>query len=171
MEVFCCPLGGVSLSLVHSVSFTHSGESVKIPIIRLAFSPSMLDAVIKRGAKFELVSKSDGPQPTNRPPFPSLALSLSLFVRVCVYMSVNHVYVCAHMCACALYHCFMVGVEKKANSSMFFSRMWSRPKPETTTLSSQTATGLRDIKSTVFCCFFFLKKQRQKRREGGGEKL
>lgn len=33
---------------------------------------------------------------------------------------------------------------------MFFKRMWSRPKPKTTTLSSQTATGLHDIKSPTF---------------------
>lgn len=30
---------------------------------------------------------------------------------------------------------------------MFFNQMRSRPKAQTTTLSSQTATGLRDIKS------------------------
>lgn len=40
--------------------------------------------------------------------------------------------------------------KKKANSSMFFSRTWSQPKPETTTLSSHTATGLHDIKKHSF---------------------
>lgn len=33
---------------------------------------------------------------------------------------------------------------------MFFDQMWSGPKPETTTLSSQAATGLQDLKSPSF---------------------
>lgn len=70
MEVFSYPLGDVSLSFSFSVPLSHTHtyerESVKIPIIRLAFSPSMLGAVIKSEAKFELVSQSDGLKPTNR---------------------------------------------------------------------------------------------------------
>ena len=56
----------LSLSLILTDSFTrthtqtHTRESVKIPIIRLAFPPSMLGAVIKIGAKFEVVGQSDG---------------------------------------------------------------------------------------------------------------
>ena len=48
----------LSLILTDSLPQTHTRESVKIPIIRLAFSPSMLGAIIKSGAKFELVSQS-----------------------------------------------------------------------------------------------------------------
>ncbi len=132
----------MSLSHTH----TYKRESVKIPIIRLAFSPSMLGAVIKSEAKFELVSQSDGLKPTNRHHSP---------LRTCVCVCACKL--CECMCFLPLFH----GQSgKKANSSMFFNRMWSRPKPETTTLSSQTATGLHDIKSTVF-----LQKQRQRQRE------
>lgn len=44
---------------------------------------------------------------------------------------------------------------------MFFNPMWSRPKAETTTLSSQTATGPRDIKSLSF----LPKRDRSRARE------
>lgn len=56
----------------------------------------------------------------------------------------------------------MVRVKKKTNGLMFSNQMRSRPKAQTITLSSQTATGLRDIKS------LFSPKKRQKQSGGGG---
>lgn len=44
---------------------------------------------------------------------------------------------------------------------MFFNQMWSRPKAQTTTLSSQTVTGLCDIKSLSF----LQKRDRSRARE------
>lgn len=58
------------LSLKHTLR-----ESVKIPIIHLAFFPSMSDAIIKSGAKFELVSRCAAHQQSSFPPVSVFLLS------------------------------------------------------------------------------------------------
>lgn len=136
MEVFCYPLGDLSLSmrLLYTHTHTHKRESVKIPIIRLAFGSSTSGAVIKSGAKFERVSQSDGLKPTNK--HPSLLRVRPTTVSWSEW-------------------------KKRQIARCFSAECGLGSNPETATLSSQTATGLRDIKKARLFC-----GNRDRSREG-----